>query len=164
MAKSSAPAEQSAATPGRTRRMGVLWLITATLSYLVIAALALMPIGKRSRTDNLVPFVRHLAGIAAWLRGEQRPWALTDMILNSLLFIPIGLVLALGLRALLGPRRFVVPALLLGCGGSLLIEVVQLAIPSRVADSTDLILNCLGVALSVWLVVRRDVPTNAVSS
>jgi VanZ family protein len=134
----------------------VLWLVAAALCFLVIVALTLTPLGGRPRPDNFVPFVRHVAGIAAWLRGEQSAWALRDLIVNGLLFVPFGLSLALGLRALLGPRQFILPTLALGWAASALIELAQLGIPSRVTDTTDLILNGLGVTLSAWLVARRQ--------
>ena len=67
-----------------------------------------------------------------------------DFVANILMFAPIGLLLVL----LLGARRWVV-ALVAAVAFTVLIEVVQLGIPSRVADVNDVLLNAGGALLGV---------------
>jgi glycopeptide antibiotics resistance protein len=129
------------------------WLGVAALNYAAIALLTLTPRRGRAHT-NLVPFAPQVAGILGWMRGDVGPWAFVDLAGNVVLFVPFGISLALGLRALLGPRRFALPTTLVGCMGSVAIETAQLALASRATDITDVILNTLGAAASAWVVGR----------
>lgn len=76
---------------------------------------------------------------------------------NVAVFVPLGATLALALGDRPSPRPLV-GAVLLGTGLSLVIEVTQTAIESRVASAGDLALNALGAALGaaavVWLARR----------
>ena len=67
-----------------------------------------------------------------------------DFVANILMFAPIGLLLV----GVLGARRWVV-ALVTAVAFTVLIEVVQLGIPSRVADVNDVLLNAGGALLGV---------------
>jgi len=67
-----------------------------------------------------------------------------DVVANILMFAPIGLLLVL----LLGARRWAA-ALVLAVAFTVTIEVVQLGIPSRVADVNDVLLNAGGALLGV---------------
>ena len=67
-----------------------------------------------------------------------------DFVANILMFAPIGLLLVV----LLGARRWAV-ALTAAVAFTVLIEVVQLGIPSRVADVNDVLLNAGGALLGV---------------
>ncbi len=86
------------------------------------------------------------AGTICMLCG---PYAGVDAILNVLLFIPIGAGLALlGLRW----RN----ALLIGAAATVVIEVLQIALPlGRNASVVDALANAAGVAIGFYLAERR---------
>jgi VanZ family protein len=67
-----------------------------------------------------------------------------DFVANILMFAPIGLLLVV----LLGARRWAV-ALATAVAFTVLIECVQVGIPSRVADVNDVLLNAGGALLGV---------------
>jgi len=85
----------------------------------------------------------HLLGNAA-AGGTPLWWALEDLG-NIALFVPLGLVLALRLRAF--------PAWAVTTAGSICCEVAQLWIPTRHASALDVAMNSIGAAVGVALVV-----------
>lgn len=85
----------------------------------------------------------HLLGDAA-AGGTPLWWALEDGS-NVLLFLPLGLVLARRLRPALAWTIAVVISI--GC------ETAQLWIPSRHASARDVVMNAIGAAIGVGLVV-----------
>lgn len=88
----------------------------------------------------------HLLGNAA-AGGTPLWWALEDLG-NIALFVPLGLVLALRLRA--------VPAWAAATAGSIACEVAQLWIPTRHASVLDVAMNSIGAGLGVALIgIRR---------
>jgi glycopeptide antibiotics resistance protein len=87
----------------------------------------------------------HLLGDAA-AGGTPLWWALEDLG-NIALFVPLGLVLALRLRA--------VPAWATATVGSVCCEVAQLWIPTRHASVLDVAMNSIGAAVGVALVLLR---------
>lgn len=74
---------------------------------------------------------------------------------NVAVFVPLGvtLVLALGDRPAL---QSLLLATLLGSALSLVIEVAQTRLPSRVASAGDLALNAIGTALGAGIVIWLD--------
>jgi VanZ family protein len=62
--------------------------------------------------------------------------------------MPAAFLLAQGFRRTRGARGSVVRTVVIGCAGSVVIEVGQVFIPGRVRDTTDVLLNSLGVAIS----------------
>jgi len=79
--------------------------------------------------------------------------SLDDIVINILLYIPLGLILVMS-----GDRRRIHPRLLLailaGMLVSVLAEVMQTAIVSRCASWMDVGLNVLGVCLGSWIGVE----------
>ncbi len=116
--------------------------------YLATLVATWSPRRGRGKT-NLMLFAPHIASLNGWLHGKGAPWALVDLGVNVVLLVPFTLALARGFQLSRGPRAFARPTALLGCASSLLIELGQLFIPSRVTDVTDLILNIAGVLLTV---------------
>jgi glycopeptide antibiotics resistance protein len=81
---------------------------------------------------------------------------LIDLAGNVVVFLPLGMALALALRDRPMGRRLLL-ATLGGAGLSLVIELVQTAIPTRVAAFDDWLLNTTGAflgALAICVVTR----------
>lgn len=83
----------------------------------------------------------------------QRRWLLKDIVLNIAGFVPFGLVLmlVLGTRSVIAPRRLATVAVSLGFSFSLVIELTQALLPTRSSSLTDLAMNTLGTAAGVLL-------------
>jgi len=105
--------------------------LPAIVVLAVIAALTLRPIPSQTRVSALTPVLCLVCGSIG----------LVDVLLNVLLFVPLGIALHYaGMR--------VARITLVGLGVSLVIEVLQLAvIPGRDASLSDLITNTAGVVL-----------------
>jgi glycopeptide antibiotics resistance protein len=71
-------------------------------------------------------------------------YLLIDLAGNIVVFIPLGTALALAMRARASRRRLLLVTLG-GAGLSLVIELIQTSIPSRVSAVDDWLLNTLGV-------------------
>jgi hypothetical protein len=117
------------APAGRRARGGGIALAAA--SVLVIAALTLFPTEDRS------------AGVTLCLVCGER--GLADALLNVLMFVPLGIGLALAGATLLGTALFGA----VFTGG---IEFLQALIPGRDASVSDLVFNTLGCVLGAVLV------------
>ncbi|MGD9101607.1 MAG: VanZ family protein [Anaerolineae bacterium] len=113
-------------------------------------------------TNNLVPFLDHARSLRCVLTGcAERAASLrhlsVDLMGNVAVFVPLGI----GLAALLhrpsrGRRASLALCVLGGACLSLTIELVQFSMPSRAADSGDLLLNSLGTALGAALWLKKD--------
>lgn len=115
----------------RTRSHG---RVAAALAALAIAAATLWPAPSQ---------VAEVARTPIWcvLCGDL---GTVDVLLNLLLFVPLGLALrAAGLP--------LVRATLLAGGFSLAIELLQLGIPGRDTSLSDFLTNTAGAALGAWL-------------
>jgi glycopeptide antibiotics resistance protein len=73
------------------------------------------------------------------------PRLLIGLVGNVVVFVPLGAALALALRVKPVGRRFLM-ATLIGAVLSLSIELVQMAVPSRVTVLSDVLLNTVGTA------------------
>ena len=116
----------------------VLWLLWMTLrpNQQVAAGLAPLTSSAASR------------GVSGFL--------LIDLAGNVAVFVPLGLALSLALAGRPWRQR-AWGALLAGAAVSLGIELLQLAVPSRVTALGDWLLNTVGVSLGVlggWVVKR----------
>lgn len=131
-------------------RWGWWLLVGATTSWLLWVTLR--PDGHNGNEINLTPLAEHgwallclIKNDCFWQRSALR-FILIDVIGNIMVFTPLGFGLAgalpqANLRQTLG---------LASAGGfslSLIIELIQLFIPSRSTDVDDLIFNTLGTAL-----------------
>ena len=84
---------------------------------------------------------------AAW----PRYWTVFDLVVNVLVYLPLGFLLTLALRGL--PTRCLPPiaALLFGALLSFCLETLQTLLPSRVPSNLDLACNALGTAIGALL-------------
>src|ERR1043166_7950374 len=76
--------------------------------------------------------------------GEGECCALTDIVLNCLLFVPLGVGLGL-----IGSGLVV--AATIGAATSTAVELAQLWIPGRVSSVQDVVTNCIGTLLGALL-------------
>jgi glycopeptide antibiotics resistance protein len=86
------------------------------------------------------------------VHGLNPLWSVRDLVLNVVLFVPIGFVFQLG-RAR-GSAAAWVPALLLGAAVSAAVEVAQLFAPLRFPSLADLATNALGAVLGAVVAAR----------
>ena len=127
---------------------------------------------------HLVPFSEKLPALRCLLTAcdtadEAARFLWIDLLGNVAVFVPFGVMAALAMLpsdqpAITGvgssrhyPVRWWMKVVALGFGLSLGIEIAQLAVPGRVTDVDDVILNALGTcigAVTLWavgLLVRR---------
>lgn len=133
----------------RTRTTSQRWVLLALAVYALAAVILLLsPVGP----GEIV------AAIAAWMR-ESLGWSefregWIEVPANVLLFVPLGLLLALLFRP---PWIGVVLAVAL----SVAAEAVQLVLPGRLASPRDILANALGAGIGAfiaWLIIRRRRP------
>ena len=77
---------------------------------------------------------------------------------NVVVFAPLGAALALALGDEPAGRRLLL-ATLTGAGLSLIIELAQMALPTRVAALGDWLLNTVGTAIGALVVCRKHFPS-----
>jgi VanZ family protein len=107
------------------------WSSPALVASLLVIAVATLSPGHWTATD--VP----ASGHDRWL---------TDVLLNIVLFTPLG-------AALGGRNRTATGAILIGTLLSSVVEVIQLALPGRVAGVSDILSNALGTLVG-WGLYR----------
>jgi glycopeptide antibiotics resistance protein len=152
----------------------VVWLLSLTLRVSSELSFGRVRFRDPSSELNLRPFsnklrpLRNLESPSAALRRSARTYLFVDVLGNVTVFVPFGAALATAAYLTWPARRrwWRIPLRVTGIGLllSLLIEITQLAIPSRVTDIDDVMLNTLGTAvgaLLMWLVmlpfqVKRD--------
>lgn len=122
---------------------------SARLTWLVLAYGALVVYG------SLFPLTDWQAPAGARLGFLLPPYAgrliLTDLLLNLLVYMPLGLLLALRLRPVLGFGLALLAATLLGGLLSLAMEALQMSLPGRVSSILDLATNAAGTLLGALL-------------
>jgi glycopeptide antibiotics resistance protein len=111
---------------------------------------------KGSNTIDLVPFRDEVRAISAWQHGHLARRVFSELALNVLLLVPFTLLLARAFQLSRGSRGFVRLTVLLGCMGSVLIEVGQLFVPGRTTSLTDALANSVGVVIAVKIMSRRN--------
>jgi VanZ family protein len=67
-----------------------------------------------------------------------------DVLINLTAYIPLGFMLALGLRQWLRPMGAVITGTLLAAGVSIAMESVQMFLPARIASNIDVLANAVG--------------------
>lgn len=136
-------------------RVRPLWLLAAGLSVAVVLWLTLREdeyVQWSNLTGrNLVPLRHHLAAFRCWLNDcpaaeAALQYLLIDVVGNVLLFVPLGLTFAAASTRVSRWGRLAA-ATVSGALLSLLIEVMQLAMPSRASDVDDVLFNTLGALL-----------------
>ena len=102
---------------------------------------------------NALNFRINLVPLVYLMDYEIRREALINLIGNTAMFIPLGIVWPICFRQLNTHRKVIIA----GMGSSLLIEILQLPFYDRVSDIDDLILNSLGFLMGygIYLLVKR---------
>jgi len=134
--------------------------------WLLVGVTASWLLGMTLRPDrhfnpdqiNLIPMAEHSEALACLinhtcLSPRLALWfLLIDVVGNIVVFVPLGFGLA-GVLHQANFRQTIGLAALGGFGLSLLIELGQLAIPSRTTDVDDLIFNTLGTTVGAVIYV-----------
>ncbi len=135
------------------------WNVSAWLSVAaMVAVLSVIVLTHRSFSGYthkfvFVPLVTKLDKFTCLLRRcDLARHALrevaVDTLGNTLIFVPLGIVLTLALRKSTHP---ILLAMLLGAGLSITYEVIQVWLPGRVVATDDVLLNTAGTGLGAWL-------------
>jgi glycopeptide antibiotics resistance protein len=124
-------------------------LVAAVLYLAVVAALTLGPAPWRTR-----PAVEgyDVLSLSTWLSADT--WAVgrpQEFIANILLFVPLGVLLRVGL-----PRLTWVFAAVVGSAVSVVVEVLQVG-SVRVSDPRDLVANTVGAVAGALVVALVSV-------
>lgn len=108
--------------------------LRAAFAYsLAIAYGTLFPL-----TDwSIPPSFQWLDSLPTWQTHTSK----TDLLTNLLAYVPVGFLLAWGLRPRIGGPRATLVALLSGTSVSLSLEVIQGVLPARVSSLDDLVAN-----------------------
>lgn len=103
---------------------------------------------------NWMNFRINLLPMVYLLDYEIRREALINVIGNTAMFIPLGIVWPVCFKQLNSHRKVIAA----GVGTSLLIEILQLPFYDRVSDIDDLILNSLGflIGYGIYLLVKKS--------
>ena len=101
---------------------------------------------------NIYPFRLNIAPLVNLLDYEIRREALINVIGNTFLFLPMGIVYPIVYKKLNTPWKVITA----GVGSSLAIEILQLPFFDRVTDIDDLLLNSLGFLMGygIYLLVK----------
>lgn len=129
--------------PTAARLAAARALLAVVVAVLLVWTLLLSnPDAVDARALNLVPFRE----ISRALRSEEAGYGVVNLWGNVLVFVPVGMLALLAMRATV--QRAGGKALAAGIGLSVAIEAAQYGI-GRSADVDDVILNALGIALGV---------------
>ena len=127
-----------------------------TLLLRIVFAVYLVAMGFLVWLPNpdAVQYTGIVAVVARWFEPLGLPFEPTYIVLeilaNVVLFVPFGLLLSVA-----APRWSPWAIIGLGCLVSVVIELVQLGIPSRLPTVSDVIANSAGAALGCALVMRQ---------
>ena len=102
---------------------------------------------------QIIPFNVNLVPLVNLIDYETSRETIINVIGNSFLFLPLGIVFPIVYKKLDTHLKVIVT----GIGASLTIEILQLLFLERVTDVDDLILNSLGYLLGygIYLLVKR---------
>ena len=137
-----------------------LQLLLVYICIVVVVRFTFCPFGKVEGkiqplvldVHNIYPFSINFKPFIYWFDYETTADALINLIGNTAMFVPLGVVWPSVFRKL-NTHWKVIAA---GVGCSLCIEILQLPFFDRVSDVDDLILNSLGFLMGygVYLLVR----------
>jgi|GEM_PF-1953295 len=140
----------AAARPGRRRRIALTWArILLALDVAGTLLVVWLPARDAERVTGLVAV---LASLVAQLGiGYGTAYDVLEFLANVAFFVPLGVLLPAALPRLRGPLVVLAGFAFSGC-----IELVQLALPSRVSTWSDVVANTLGALLGwlAWTAVR----------
>ena len=114
------------------------WLFPAYL--VVLALIVFLPAREAGRLTGVVGWLALLVGKLGI--PVDPAYVVLEFTANILLFLPFGL-----LATVAYPRLRPVLVIAIGFASSVVIELVQLAIPSRYATVSDVIANTVGAAI-----------------
>lgn len=115
-------------------------LLFAYAGLVLWATLGLVPrAGLGNQSPNGVLDWRLWLEPSTWTTGLQ-----TELVLNVIMFVPLGALLAFALRG----ASFVVPVMM-AAGFSLAIELAQIPMSDRISDPRDLVANTAGALIGV---------------
>ncbi|HWM17734.1 MAG TPA: VanZ family protein [Microbacterium sp.] len=128
-------------TPARRHGTRIL---AAAIAVIAVASLTLAPraIAAPARAAFVAMTDAFIAPLLAWL-----PYGYAEQVLNTILFVPLGVTLAL----LLSRRAWPV-AIIAGLALSAVVEYAQGSIPGRVPDLDDVLWNTVGAAIGAIVV------------
>ena len=113
------------------------WIVCALVVYVCLALVMLtLPVSYAGVVASITDWLREDLGVAGVRRGA------VEFVSNIVLFIPLGLLLALALR---GPVR----AFLILVALSVVVETLQALIPGRFPSVRDILANSVGAGLGV---------------
>jgi glycopeptide antibiotics resistance protein len=127
------------------------WWLLIIITTLWLLWMTLRP-DRTLNSVNLIPFAEHSQALTCLINSDclyQRRafwFLLINIAGNIIVFIPLGIGLA-GVLHQVNPWQTIRRVALGGFLLSLMIELLQLTIPSRATDIDDLIFNTLGVTL-----------------
>lgn len=127
-------------SPATSQRTSVVLLWLSVLYPLLIAYASLFPL------DWHPPALWSNPLMHPWPRSDSR----SDILVNILAYVPLGLLLALAWRRI-GRLSSAALALGAGFGLSFLMELVQEALPGRVSSLADIVHNTLGALFGVLM-------------
>jgi VanZ family protein len=140
--------DADAMEPPRTARRAAGARILLAPYLVVLGLVVFLPAHEAGRVTGIVGW---LADAMSTLGVPREPAAVVlEFLANVALFTPLGVLLVL---AFPGARWWAV--LIAGLVLSTGIELVQLAIPSRVSSVSDVVANTAGTALGLLLAWRR---------
>lgn len=88
-----------------------------------------------------------LSGFSFLFEAWPRYWTWFDLVVNVLIYAPLGLLLAVSMRKRFTQRGAVLTAIALASGTSLMLEGLQSFLPGRVPSRADWFANSAGAAL-----------------
>ncbi|WP_082462042.1 VanZ family protein [Agromyces sp. Leaf222] len=122
-------------------------------AYLVVLALVVfLPASQAGQVTGVLDWLAGLAGDLLGVSADSA-YVVLEFAANIVLFVPFGVLAPIAF-----PRLRLLTVIALGFATSIVIELVQFAIPSRYPTVSDVIANTLGAAvgcLVVAVVVRR---------
>lgn len=113
---------------------------------IAVLLLTWLPAEEAGKVTGIVAVLARL--VAAWGAPFEAAYTVLEFAANIALFVPLGVLLVAGWQRI--PAGVIVTV---GCAASTVIELVQLALPSRYSTLSDVIANTLGTA--VGLVIAR---------
>lgn len=127
-----------------TTRRGGIRVLAALIAIAAVAALTLAPrwIVAPARGAFMRLMDAATEPLLLWI-----PYGEAERVLNTIMFVPLGVTIALLLT-----RRAWPLAILAGFALSAAVEYAQASIPGRVPDPEDIVWNTVGAAVGVALV------------
>ena len=131
------------------RRIALTARILLAPYAIAVLLLTWLPAEDAGKVTGIVATLARL--VATWGVPVEAAYAMFEFAANIALFVPLGVLLAVGWRRM--PAWAIVAV---GCAASTIIELVQLAIPSRYSTLSDVIANTLGTAVGLVIVRAGD--------